>query len=35
VDLSIRAIPLIEMLEAASLQVREGDPDTYVMWQPE
>jgi hypothetical protein len=35
VDLSVRAVPLIEMLEAASAKARAGDPDTYVMWHPE
>ena len=35
IDLSVRAVPLVEMLEAAAAKVEEGDLDTYVMWQPE
>ena len=35
VDLSARAFPLIEMLEAASAQASGDNRDVYVMWQPE
>lgn len=35
VDLAVRAVPLIEMLEAASASFRAGDKDSYVIWKPE
>ena len=35
VRVSARATPLLEMLEKAAAEVRAGDPETYVMWQPE
>ncbi len=35
VDLAVRAVPLIEMLEAAAAGFRAGDEDSYVIWKPE
>jgi len=35
VGLSVRAVPLLEMLDLAQKQFEEGKADTFVMWQVE